>query len=226
MIIYKAINLINNKIYIGQTIISLSERKGDHRRKSLIHSSTTYFHNAIRKYGFNNFSWVIIDIADNINKLNTKEEFWIKYYNSTDKKYGYNLSSGGLNKKTNLSTKIKISQIQKGIKRSKEFKEKISLVTKGSKNPFYGKKHSEETRKKISETKKNQKLKATKEHIEKCIMRGERNGRTTITTQQAIKIKIMIKDNIPNKNIMEKFNISKNCFQAIKHNHTWKHIKV
>lgn len=42
-------------------------------------------------------------------------------------------------------------RVTKGIKKSPEFCAKISKVTKGEKNPFYGKKHSEENLRKMSE---------------------------------------------------------------------------
>ena len=50
MIIYKVTNIINNKIYIGQTIHSLNIRKSQHER-SHEYGYKTAFSNAIKKYG-------------------------------------------------------------------------------------------------------------------------------------------------------------------------------
>lgn len=47
---------------------------------------TVYFHNAINKYGEANFSFEEIDSAETIEELNEKEQYWIKFYHSTDKK--------------------------------------------------------------------------------------------------------------------------------------------
>lgn len=50
MIIYKATNLINGKVYIGQTVNTLKYRSEQHRRESKIDSRKhPYFHTAIRK---------------------------------------------------------------------------------------------------------------------------------------------------------------------------------
>lgn len=49
MLIYKATNKINGKIYIGQTHKSLEERKMCHKHDSK--NIDTYFYRAIRKYG-------------------------------------------------------------------------------------------------------------------------------------------------------------------------------
>lgn len=96
MIIYKATNKINGKIYIGQTINSLEFRKQQHFREAKSNSKVnTYFHNALNKYGLDNFLFEAIDNADNIDDLNRKEIYWISYYQSTNKSLGYNLDSGG-----------------------------------------------------------------------------------------------------------------------------------
>ena len=51
MIIYMAINKINGKSYIGQTINSLKQRKGEHVRRFSLNNDNLYFHNALRKHG-------------------------------------------------------------------------------------------------------------------------------------------------------------------------------
>lgn len=109
MIIYKAINLINQKIYIGQTINSLKYRANQHLRETKsAKKKNSYFHNAIKKYGFENFAFEEIDSATTIEELNEKEKYWIKYYNSTNKENGYNLDFGGSNGEKSNSTKRKI----------------------------------------------------------------------------------------------------------------------
>ena len=113
MIIYKATNLINNKVYIGQTINTLEYRKSQHIRDAKLRPRNIYFHNAINKYGSDNFTFEIIDTANDINELNKKEAKWIRFYNSTNEKYGYNLDSGGKNNKKSKKTKELIGQSTK-----------------------------------------------------------------------------------------------------------------
>lgn len=93
-IIYKTTNLINGKVYIGQTIKKLSERKTKHYYDAK--NNNTYFSRALIKYGFENFGWEIIDCAElDSDELNYLEEYWIKFYNSNDARCGYNLTKGG-----------------------------------------------------------------------------------------------------------------------------------
>ena len=110
MIIYKVTNKINNKVYIGQTTLSLDERRKYHYKESRRKNDTTYFHNALNKYHYEDFVWEILeDNIDNIDTLNEKEIYYISKYNSTDRNVGYNLKAGGNGGGTNSeSTKNKI----------------------------------------------------------------------------------------------------------------------
>jgi len=59
-IIYKVTNLINNKIYIGQTTGSLEKRKIKHISCAKLNSNI-YFHKALNKYGIGSFDWEILE---------------------------------------------------------------------------------------------------------------------------------------------------------------------
>ena len=71
MLIYKATNLINGKIYIGMTTKTLEHRVKVHKRDS--QRLNTYFYQAIRKQGFDNFKWEVIDTAETMEELEEKE---------------------------------------------------------------------------------------------------------------------------------------------------------
>ena len=93
-IIYKVTNQENNKVYIGQTIQTLQERKNKHYYKARQEDNyNTHFINALRKYPENSFTWEIIDTANSQEELDKKEKEWIAYYNSV--KEGYNTKDGG-----------------------------------------------------------------------------------------------------------------------------------
>lgn len=81
MIIYKAINILNKKIYIGQTKFPLKKRVLEHKYNAQ-YDIDTYFYRAIRKYGFENFKFIVIDAAHNIRELCKLENFYILKYNS------------------------------------------------------------------------------------------------------------------------------------------------
>jgi group I intron endonuclease len=134
MIIYLIINKVNGKKYIGQTARSFQERMKEH-----ISHSTQLIDRKIREYGIDSFECKVIDQANSIEELNQKEINWINKENSLMPN-GYNLCIGGdntLGYNHRLESKKKMSQAQ--IKRN----------MKGQKNPYYGKKHSKETREKM-----------------------------------------------------------------------------
>ena len=173
-IIYRATNLINNKVYIGQTTSTLDQRIKQHYAKR---NDGSYFHNALKKYGVDGFSWEIIDQAENEEELIEKEIYWIAYYESfIDKSKGYNSTSGGeTSKSVSDEVKLKISTKNKGKVISEETKEKLrqaltgrkvseetrkkqSKALSGKNNPMYGKHHTEEEKEKLRQASSGHKL--------------------------------------------------------------------
>lgn len=109
-IIYMYVCLCNLKVYVGQTI-NETKRKEDHSRGK--ENDSVIFHNAVRKYGIENFSYNILyskKVNYNIeseakelhNILNELEIFYIKKFNSTNKSLGYNITEGGKGSKGTL----------------------------------------------------------------------------------------------------------------------------
>ncbi len=141
MEIYKITNIINNKIYIGQTINSIHQRFDEHC--SLTKSKhRSAIREAIRKYGKNNFIIEIIDNADTIEELNCKEIKWIAKLSAISPN-GYNLEAGGKNKIVHHSTKLKMSIAKLGKKGhavTRATKDKISHSRTGMK---FSDKHKE-----------------------------------------------------------------------------------
>lgn len=141
MLIYKIHNKINNKIYIGLTThLTLDKRKKQHlsKRKKGKNSLIAL---AISKYGPENFNFDIIEICNNKEDLVIQEKYWIKYYNSFNRNFGYNLTNGGDGCK-----------LTNGYSFTEEHKRKLSEATKGSKRHTVS--HSFETKLKISASKK------------------------------------------------------------------------
>ncbi len=128
MIVYKATNTLNNKVYIGQTIQRLYDRKSKHIYKAFNSDEKNHFYNAIRKYSVDAFLWEIIDEAKTIEELNAKEIYWINKYNSIE--CGYNTNEGGKNRKLSKVHKKKISDSLKGHKLSKDTRNKISQTVR------------------------------------------------------------------------------------------------
>jgi len=129
--IYKTTNLINKKIYIGQT-------KSNKFKKNYF-GSGIIIKESLKKYNKNNFTVEILSECFSKSEMNEKEIYYINLFKSNDLNIGYNLSSGGGG--------------SFGYKLSEKTKQKISenhINVKGENNPFFGKTHTIETKMKLS----------------------------------------------------------------------------
>lgn len=91
--IYKITNKENNKVYIGQTIKKVEKRFQQHKNNyNKPYFSQLALYKAFNKYGIENFSFEEIEEVDN-EKLDEREKYWIKYYDSYQN--GYNSTLGG-----------------------------------------------------------------------------------------------------------------------------------
>jgi group I intron endonuclease len=175
MFIYKTTNLINGKIYIGKC------SKKNKKASDIYLGSGNLIKRAIKKYGKENFIREIIEdnISDN-DILKIREIYWIDFYNSTNKDIGYNITKGGegqLGITRSQETRDKISKANSGENHwafgghmPEETRLKISasltgimsgscnpmygVSRKGEDSPRYGKKASDETKEKMSKSRK------------------------------------------------------------------------
>ena len=70
-----------------------------------------------------NFKFIILEECESIN-LNDREKYYIKYYNSINRKYGYNRTTGGSNGKHLKETIELIRSKHIGLGHTEETKEK------------------------------------------------------------------------------------------------------
>jgi len=146
--IYCATCFINNKSYIGLTKQFLI-RKKQHIKISKSNNNKKKifaFHHALKKYGPENFTWIIIETHDNLSDANDAEEFFISYF-ETLAPNGYNLELGGCNNSPTAETRKKISDTLKVTS--------FFIGKKGVLHPNFGrtvsKKEKENLRKKFSD---------------------------------------------------------------------------
>lgn len=190
--IYKTTNLINGKIYVGQT----------HYDRQKYFGSGTLISEAIEKYGIENFVKEYIDDASSQEELDIKEIYWIKELKSQDREIGYNIADGGWYYFTMTDeTKEKISKtlkgkyvgeqaFRKGLKLTDEHKKAISKALKGRiltsehrqkiSEGGKGKRPADTTRKKMSMSHKGKIL--TAEHRQKISEGGK--GKTYTEEQK------------------------------------------
>ena len=92
-VVYAHRNKINGKIYIGITCQKLNVRWG-HNGRAYIRDHQP-FGNAIEKYGWDNFEHIIIKHGITKQEACIYEIELIAALKTQDRKYGYNISSGG-----------------------------------------------------------------------------------------------------------------------------------
>lgn len=132
------INILNGKVYVGQTC-NLSERW---RNNGKNYFNSIKFYNAIKKYGWDNFTHEVV--YSNLNKqaADKLEKELIHKYNSIEE--GYNLKEGG--SRGELSTKS-LAKMSESLKRGySEFPERREKI----RNKALGRKMPKDTRCKIS----------------------------------------------------------------------------
>lgn len=149
-IIYKLL-FPNNKIYIGQT-------NNFNRRMSFYKNipnsySNKYLYNAIEKYDWKNIKKeILIECGEKL--VDYFECSFIDEYNSINRIFGYNLDTGGnKNKIMSAESRLKMRNANLGKCWSEESKLKLSKKLSGKNHPMYGKRHSEETKKRMSKIK-------------------------------------------------------------------------
>lgn len=91
--IYIIKNTVNDKVYVDQTKVSLKLRFQNHL--SAARNGKDYIiGKAIRKYGEDKFYIELLEECT-VEELNEREKYWIAFFNSTDNRFGYNISIGG-----------------------------------------------------------------------------------------------------------------------------------
>ena len=157
--VYQHKNKINGKVYIGITSQKPEQRWGS---QGCNYKSSPHFYSAIQKYGWDNFEHNILFTDLTKKQACLKEQELIKEYNSMNREFGYNSTSGGDIFTMNEETKQKISQAMIGNQNglghpcSEEKKEKISNAQKG-------RKFTEEHKQKLSEAAKNRHVPCSEE---------------------------------------------------------------
>lgn len=164
--IYCIENIDTNKKYIGQSR-NVYKRWIDHKYALArnIHDND-YLQKAWNKYGEDRFVFYIVEECL-IEQLNDKEVYYIDFFKSFDKKHGYNLRGGG-GQLSVMTEELKNKFVGEnnpmyGRHHTEEAKKQIGNSTRmayersGGWTTFGGHKHSEETKKKMSESRQGSK---------------------------------------------------------------------
>lgn len=174
--IYQIVNKVNGKKYVGSSN-DIMKRWSLH--KSLLNRKkhhSTHLQSAWDKHGKDKFIFEIIENVEDNSLLYEREQYWLDLYKTYNGENGYNISKDSKaatrGRTHSEETKQKISKAHKGKLRSdmtgpnniwfgkhlpEEIKRKIKenhADCRKEKNAFYGKKHTVETKEKISKANK------------------------------------------------------------------------
>lgn len=221
--IYKIKNIINNKIYVGQSQ-NIVNRFNSHKRKlnKNIHPNII-LQQAWKKYKEDSFVFEIIEECS-LEELNEKEEYYIQKHKSNQKSFGYNIRLQACD--------------NRGLKWSDNQREKMNIIINNP-NSWY-KNHTilKSTLEKAWEANKNRVL--TTEHKEliskngigkkkrntdkmKIAQYGINNPMSKLTEIEVKEIKVLLTIGIyKNKDIAIAYNIKYSNITAIKKNRSWK----
>lgn len=123
----------SNKRYFGITSMNVKRRwSNGHGYKH-----NPYFYRAIQKYGWDNFHHNILFENLSADDAKEKEKYLIAKYNTTDSKFGYNITDGG--------------EGANGLHHSEETKRILHEKNSGINHPWTGKHHTEESKRKMSD---------------------------------------------------------------------------
>ncbi len=114
--IYAIVNKINNKMYIGKSI-NIYKRVKQHITwlNTKNRNENRYLINSWHKYGKDNFEIKILEFLElNEDLLSQRELYWMKYYNTVDLKFGYNLRMDSSTKMiVHKETRLLMSNVHK-----------------------------------------------------------------------------------------------------------------
>ena len=168
--IYKISCLINNKIYIGQTINFINRKRSHICALKHNRADNRLLQKDYNLYGLNNFKFEIIEECKKEDLL-CRETYWIKYYGGKYNNNLYNLKDlNGCSR--DLIDYFK--QIHKSRPVTSETKQKLRILNLGKNNPMYGKKQTMESNLKRSKALKNRIF--SEEHKRKLKETNKRRG--------------------------------------------------
>jgi len=221
MIVYQAINLINNKRYIGVTSRTLNHSIWSHRTKAraferrmklkpTARMGKTPFHNALVRYGEHNFSYSLVESFYSKEDAYSYKERLIKEWNTTNPDFGYNCTTGGLESYSMTPESIERMSIAGTGKTMPESYVKLMKARVGELNPFFGIKRSKKAKENMrqgqlnsdyvqSEETKRRKSKAMKKRWQEpeviARMANRKRGKVTDETRRKLSISSSGKNN-------------------------------
>ena len=232
--IYLITNKVNGKKYVGQSV-NIERRFSEHLRsgqpEKYSHKNerdiNTPIHLAMQKYGIQCFSLTILEECEQ-SQLNERERYWINYYKSNNKQFGYNILAGGQDNfalKGELHSQAKLSQSEVNIIKNllknsnKNLNEILELF------PFISKSTLSMINQGKSWFDENEKYPLRKLETSH---KGSSNGRAKFSEKQVMEIRKKYSMGISPKQLFKEYNniASQSAISAIIYGKTYKHLPI
>ena len=241
-VVYKIINKINDKKYIGSTK-DKKKRWKEHRRKLRkgCHENI-YLQRSWDKYGSINFEFSVVEKVDKSSNLIEREQYYMDEFESE-----YNIVPKADGSEMSEDTRAKISESKKGEKhplygehRSEETKRRIGEGNKGKElskktkrkisenhadmsgknNPFYGKTHSQEIREKLRKANEG-------ENNPNWGKTGEDASNNRLTKKKVKVIKHLLEGGqFKQSEIGDMYGVNQTAISKIAVGRTWPHVEI
>lgn len=224
--IYIITHLASGMVYIGSSV-DVTKRLKEHKRdlKAKRHHSPR-LQNFFSKYGMDAFTFVLLEEVE-IDSLLNREQHWMDHYESHNRNKGFNIycTAGS----------------PLGYKHTEEHKRKLSILFSGENNMFYGKQHTDETKRIIGE-KNRTRFKGTrlkeenpfygKKHSEETLnnysekRKGSLNPKAKLTESIVKEIKRSLANGAVGAELGRKYGVNKNTISKIKVGSLWGYVTI
>lgn len=229
--IYMFTNKINNKKYVGQSV-DCDRRFQEHRRAAhpekycktgKERDFNTPIHKAFQKYGFDNFSYEILEECSRA-ALNERERYWIQYYQTTNRDYGYNLSEGGqdcVGASGEFHSQAKLTQQEVNAIKELLLHSDLSLTEIQQLHPSVGKSMIC-----LINTGKNWKDNNLTYPLRQfSALRGQYHATSLFSNEEVMQMRTMYSQGIPSRDIVNIYkNYSPNTIKAILYGRSYKYL--
>ena len=234
--IYKIINKIDGKVYIGGTT-RLDLRKSNHF--SYLKSGKHFNHklqDAYNKYGKDNFSFEILEYVDDKINLDTRENYWVKYFKSNKDECGYNIriqvdTNLGIKYSDETKKKISISVLGKGTGKRYHCAETVKLKSEMCKARNLNQYHTEEVLKRNAERMRKKFCNVLiSEELKKTLSihnKGELNHMAKLNDNKVLEILKLLKIGaLSAKKIGLLYDVCVEVIYNIKKGKSWMHVTI